>query len=331
MKILFFILLITSNAFMNQDAKILVLHTYSAIDKNILDQNDISTINMLYTQGLKKYINNIKSSNVICKDDQCALDELSKTKNDKVIYSRLQKLGSKIIFSSSIIDHFNSFESKATAQNVEDMERICLRLSKSIALRESIEEVADIDNIIDEEEKEPTRRKSLGRFGMSLGVLYPFGNSFSHHFIQNSNETENVNIKMGFHWYNEFKNNTAFLIEYELYRYTMGLSASLLKFSNKADTSPFYGGRNALYSYEELTKYNSNSAVGINIQGGALLYRTYNFNIFVRAKYVQMFNNNSDNGITLDIGIQKKFQSNQKKNKTTIINRYPILEAIFGN
>tara|TARA_Y100000590_G_scaffold468283_1_gene650499 strand:- start:247 stop:1248 length:1002 start_codon:yes stop_codon:yes gene_type:complete len=331
MKNIIFSVFITSIVYMNDDLSVLVLTPYSAIHEESLDQNDISTINMLFIQGLNKYIKNIQSSSISCMDNQCALDELYKTNNDQVAYTRLQKLGTKIIFSASILDQSNVFESKATAMNVEDMERVALRVSKSIALRESLEEVADIDNVIEEEQEEPARRKSLGRFGISMGVLHPLGNSFSH-IYSNQNDNNNNNIKFGMHWYSEFKNNTAFLGELEMYHYTMGFNANLLKFTNKKDTSPFYGGGASMYSYNGNTSINnesSSTAIGINIQGGVLLYRTYNFNIFARAKYIQMFNENRDNCITLDIGIQKKFESNQKK-KTTIINRYPILEAIFG-
>ena len=331
MKNIIFIIILASIAFMNEQPNILVLSPYSAINEEDLDENDISTINMLFTQGLNTYLKNIQSLPISCIDNQCALNELSKTNNDQVVYTRLQKLGSKIIFSASIVDQNTSFASKATAMNVEDMERVALRLSKSIALRETLEEVADIDNIIEEEEEEPTRRKSLGRFGFSMGVLYPLGNSFSHHYSNQNRNNENINLKVGFHWYNEFKNNTAFLGEWEIYPYTTGISASLLKFINKKDTSPFYGGGVSIYAYNNASDTNSTSptAIGINIQGGTILYRTYNFNIFTRAKYIHMFNSNHDHGITLDIGIQKKFESNKKK-KTTIINRYPILEAIFG-
>ena len=41
-----------------------------------------------------------------------------------------------------------------------------------------------------------------------------------------------------------------------------------------------------------------------------------------------MFSSNHDHGIVLDIGIQKKIESKPKQK--TVINRYPILEAIFG-
>lgn len=330
MKKIIFIFITTSIVFMNEKLNILVLSPYSAINEEALDENDISTINMLFTQGLRTYIKNIQSLSTSCMDDQCALDELSKTNNDQVVYTRLQKLGSKIIFSANILDVNSSFASKATAMDVEDMEHVALRISKSIALRETLEAVADIDNIIEEEEEEPARRKSLGRFGFSMGALYPLGNSFSYNYSTQNENNENVNLKIGVHWYSEFKNNTAFLGEGEIYRHAMGVSASLLKFTNIKDSSPFYGAGVAIYAYDDTydTSSESKTAIGINIQGGALLYRTYNFNIFTRAKYIHMFNSIHDHGIVLDVGIQKKFES--KTTQKTVINRYPILEAIFG-
>ena len=40
------------------------------------------------------------------------------------------------------------------------MEQVCRRLSKSIALRQTLEESADIDNITEQEEEEVARRRS---------------------------------------------------------------------------------------------------------------------------------------------------------------------------
>ena len=43
-----------------------------------------------------------------------------------VVYTRLQKLGTKIIFSASILDSGNSFDSKATAMRIEDMQKVLM-------------------------------------------------------------------------------------------------------------------------------------------------------------------------------------------------------------
>ena len=61
------------------------------------------------------------------------------------------------------IDGTDQFTTRITALNVEDMENASMRLAKSLLNRDSIEDVADIDNIIEDEENESERRKSIYR------------------------------------------------------------------------------------------------------------------------------------------------------------------------
>ena len=173
MKRLLFYFIIISAVFMNESSNILILSPYSTIDSNYLDENDVGTINSLFIEGFNQYMDNIETLDVSCFDDDCALEELSKTGNDEVVYMQLQKLGSKIIFSATILDVQTSFKSKITAMSVEDMENVCLRLSKSIALKQTLEEAADIENITQKEEQEDARRESLARIGVSIGYVFP--------------------------------------------------------------------------------------------------------------------------------------------------------------
>ena len=170
--------------------------------------------------------------------------------------------------------------------NVEDMEQVCRRLSKSIALKESLEEVADIDNIIEKEEEEPMRRTSLSRLGLNAGYLFPLGGTF---------HNESQMLKFGASYYYEFQNNTALIAEGEMSSGMIGLGLSILKFTNIVDTSPFYGFglglHSGLYSFssEECAYWDDNcsddynstnddsfrtSGLSLNIQGGVMLYRT---------------------------------------------------------
>ena len=327
---LIYILLITSLIFPNKlESKILVLSPYSDIDENKLDSADISTINTLFINGLDKHINNIELSSLSCINSECALDYLSKTNNDEIIYTKIQKLGQKFIFSASILDNNNEFTSSATAMSIEDMDQVCLRLSKSIALKKTFEESADIGNITLKEEEEPLRRQSISRFGMGLGYLFPFSDT--------GDEDISQSVYFGMNYYYEFKNNTALLLEMGTGVPFLGLDLSFLKFTNIIDTSPFYGLGIGLYdSYDPKTNtYNngyttqtqeSSSGIGLNLQGGVMLYRTYNINVIARAKYLVVTNSDIDNGLILDI----KFQRNIPEKKNRTVYRYPLLEMILG-
>ena len=334
MKKILFCFIIMSNIFMNEASHVLILSPYSTIDSQYLDEGDISTINMLFINGLEQYIDNTQSSSISCDNNQCALEELSKTNKKEVVYTRLQKLGSKIIFLASILDENKSFNSKATAVNVEDMEQVCLRLSKSIALRQTLDESADIENITEQDQEESDRRTSLGRFGASLGYLFPFSDltyGITNWYGTSTYREYSQLFKFNINYYNEFKNNTALLFEFGSAPPVVSfIDLNFLKFTNKVDTSPFYGSGIGFYM---LTKNNDyftddkyDSGMSLNLQGGVLLYRTYDLNVLLRVKYIYILNDDKNNGITFDIGMQWK---RKERKHTKTINRYPLLERIF--
>ncbi len=334
MKKILFCFIIMSNIFMYEASHVLILSPYSTIDSQYLDEGDISTINMLFINGLEQYIDNTQSSSISCDNNQCALEELSKTNKKEVVYTRLQKLGSKIIFLASILDENKSFNSKATAMNVEDMEQVCLRLSKSIALRQTLDESADIENITEQDQEESARRTSLGRFGASLGYLFPFGDLT--YGITNWDGTSTDReysqlFKFNINYYNEFKNNTALLFEFGSAPPVVSfIDLNFLKFTNKVDTSPFYGSGIGFYMVTKNNDYFTDdrydSGMSLNLQGGVLLYRTYDLNVLLRVKYIYILNDDKNNGITFDIGMQWK---RKERKHTKTINRYPLLERIF--
>ena len=336
MKTLFVYIIFISTIFAyNNYDNVLVLRPHSTINEKYVDESDISTIDILFTQGLKNHLKNIQSSSTSCNDNSCALIELAKSENNKVIYTQVQKLGTKIIFSGSILDEDTSFSSSVTAMNIEDMEQVCRRLSKSIALQETIEEVADIDNITEKEEEEPLRRTSLSKFGINVGYYFPLSNSFS---------DRSQIIKMGANYYYGFQNNTALMGEVTVGGNSFGVELNTMKFTNNVDTSPFYGLGLGLYVVDsESLQYHDNNGndhfdseddiyeefgTSLSIQGGVMLYRTYDVNVIARAKYLHVFNDNSDNALVVDIVFQMK-RKERKQNR--VINRYPLIEAILGS
>jgi len=336
MKKIFICFIILSIAFTNQNSKVLVLSPYTEVTANYLDENDVSTISMLFVEGLNQYIDSIEESDISCSNDGCALEELSKTENDEVVYSRLQKLGSKIIFTASILDSDNSFDSKATALSIEDMDQVCLRLSKSIALRQTLEEAADIENITQEDEEEVARRESLGRVGFAAGYFVPF-QSITHTDDYNGGDIRKYSsvFKMNWNYYHEFKNNTGLLFELGTAPPILSfLDMNFMKYQNKVDTSPFYGAGVGFYSvrkddYSDNNYSGSDGGLCLNLQAGTVLYRTYNINVLLRAKFIQIFDEDFTNGIIFDIGVQWKVKSPKRGNQTVVVNRYPILERIF--
>ena len=156
----------------------LILNVYENVNETNFTGSDIRSINMLFSEEFEQY-GDVEISSISCDNNNCALSELSKTNNDYVVYTKLMKLGSKIIYTGHIINEESNFTSKVTALSIEDMENAIARLAKSLVLNESIQDVADIDNIMENEEKEDRRRQSLGRLGFSVGYMFPTFNSYT--------------------------------------------------------------------------------------------------------------------------------------------------------
>ena len=307
---IFYILIISVIFAFDDTTKILVLKPYSTIDPIHIDEGDIGTINMLFIESLNQYMNKIQISAVSCNDDSCALTELAKTMNNQfVVYTRLQKLGSKIIFSGSILDANTSFNSKSTAMNIEDMENVCSRLAKSIALQESISDVIDINNIVEQESKEPIRRASISRIGFAGGYIYPLNDTFG-------DGPGSRTLNLSSIYYYEFDNNSALIVDAMMAGISFGAHLGFLKYTNILDSSPFYGlglGLHRTLSFND--DIESSSGPSINLQAGVMLFRTYDINVLFRGKYLHVFNDSSDNGFIIDIGIQKKRNENKKSDR----------------
>ena len=307
-KLIFYMIILSVIFAYDETTKLLVLNPYNTINATHLDEGDISTINMLFVESLNVYIKNIEISSVSCNDDSCALEELSKTGNDQLVYTRLQKLGSKIIFSGTILDGNSSFNSKVTAMNIEDMENVCSRLAKSIAFKELVENVADINNIVEQEQKEPIRRTSISRVGMTGGYLFPLKDTYG------GGPGSRV-LSLSSTYYYEFANNGALIVDAMLQPSTgFGAHLGFLKFTNIIDSSPFYGFGLGLHrTYSDINEIESSGGPSINFQAGMMLFRTYDINVLVRSRYLHIFNDNSDNAFIIDIGVQKK-RNDKKKN-----------------
>ena len=159
----------------------LFLNTYSNISNTeILDQNDLESIDILFEEELSKYtFGNITHSSKSCPDNECALEELSNSEHEFIVYTRVIKLGEKLRYSGTILDNEGVvFSTKIIVTNATEMEEGVMRLVKSLALQENIDEVADIENIVPSESVESDRIKSFYKTGFSVGYMYPLGDSY---------------------------------------------------------------------------------------------------------------------------------------------------------
>jgi hypothetical protein len=339
----------------------LVLKTYGNIEGSDLTKTDLESIDMLFSEELEKY-GTVETSSTSCADDECAILELSASQETFVVYTKIMKLGSKIIYTGSVLNDESSFTSKVTALSVEDMENAVVRLVKSLALNESIEDVVDIDNIIESEEEESARRQSLGRVGFSIGYMFPTFNSYAKRNYESNDDGDSNNgyedgsylesttydsqkITIGMNYFYEFKENRALLAEFIWYTgspASFGADMSMLKYLGKDDFSPFIGGGVGIhwvsycsgYCYDDVRPEDyRRSGLALNAQGGYVLFRTYNINVIARAKYHLILNTDLDQGFTIDVGLERKPSPKRSADETKLLlqqsRTYYIIAALI--
>ncbi|MAR15063.1 MAG: hypothetical protein CMG21_01210, partial [Candidatus Marinimicrobia bacterium] len=237
-------------------ADYLFLKTYSNItNSEVLDKNDLESIDILFEEELSSYdFGSVINSSNSCPDNQCAIEELKKIDSQFIVYTRIIKLGDKLRYSGTILSKEGVvFNTKLIVMNASEMEEGVMRLVKSIALRESIDDVADIDNIVPSESVESDRIKSFYKTGASIGYIYPLGSSYASRKTQynwpdedgmiESNQSQKIKISAMYMY--DFKENESLLIEglgYFGEPTSFGLNASYIKYQNKENFSPYIGG-----------------------------------------------------------------------------------------
>lgn len=328
-----------------------------------LNSSDVETIFYLFQEGFGKYskdkiIDN--SDKNTCLTKECAFSLAESSGVNKIVRSRLRVLGSKIFFTGIILDINTNeeFTSRVTAVNVEDLENASFRLAKSLIRKNSIDETADIDNIIEEDTVVDKRRESLYKVGFNMGYLIPFGGEGYKYWDEGSNidrlPLSKTILQIGWTNYWELKDNKFVLGEVfgnvtKSGAEGFGLELNMNTYLRKTDFSPFYGLGIGWY-FNTLVVESSNSNNGTNnyeLEGrhgvaftgqiGATFLRTYNTNIVTRIKYHALITTqegNVDNGISFNVGIVKKLNPNKSlmagRGRDRVEYRFPLLEILLG-
>ena len=350
------IILLTFTSIYTKD-KLLVLYPEADLSNTArLNVSDVNAIHVLFADGFKHYSKMnivIPSDKSICYSSECALSLATEYNANMVVSSKIRVLGSKIIFTGMIqnIDGSEPFTTRITALNVEDMENASMRLAKSLFNKDSIDDVADIDNIIEDEEYESERRKSIYRIGGSLGYILPFGGENYYFYDGNNRKWNSTPLFFGYTQNWETKTNTSVILDAFMSPHKIGLDLTYNHFKNRSDNSPFYGygmGWHAgfqysdpiedqygdSYSYETTLRHGP----ALLVQAGYILMRTYDFNVLIRAKYHFQFSTlegSYDNGISFGVSITNKFTTGNpfknRRNSNRTEYRFPLLEILLRN
>ena len=338
-------------SFLLSSPQLLILYPDVDLSNNTdkLNASDVETVYYLFVDGFRQYSKSDiieQDERHICQSKECAMAVGDMYNADEVVTSTIRVLGTKIIFTGMIFDSDgdNTFTSRITAINVEDMERAAMRLSKSLINKNTIDEAADIDNIVESDAEEDVRRESLYKVGISVGYLKPFGGSGYKRIDDNKLVLRNSVLQLGFVNYWEFKDNKSLILDAYFQDVGFGLDLSYNKFINREDFSPFYGAGIGWHLIHHIDEDNFNDdqpieykhGISPSVNTGFVLFRTYNTNIICRLKYHMLFSNEGgfDHGIALNVSLVRKLTPNQSlgfrsTNETVVVNRYPIIELLL--
>ncbi len=332
MKIFFYIIIMVNITLCNY--KVYILQPRSLTDK--IDPNDLNSIHLLFKDAFKEYSdwNILENKNdKTCDNMDCAKLISFDVGSNKIVFGNILTLGTKIIFSATIMDTdgSNVFKNTITSLSILDMENAVKKLAKSLINRKTLDESTDVDNITAEETLEPERRKSLAKIGGFLGYTYPIDNSYDYGFIQPKRLFTFGGTSL---W--EYKNNymlggdislsiasdvTDFGAEFEIFRLI-----------NRNDFTPFFGGGLGIHtiSWSDSTIFNGNEnnfnqdGLTLNLQAGVILFRTYDVNLLIRCQYHYIFNDYNNRSIGINAMIIKKLEPS-----TRIIHQRSYLEIFL--
>ncbi len=251
-----------------------------------------------------------------CDAPECAVVLAKEANADEVVYSTLDRLGTRWIFSATLVDgKGRPFNQRGTALDIEDLEAVTRRVAEALVAGKSVEKVATLDNITAREEaNEPVRRRSLYKGGFSLGYLYPVDGSFDY---TQGGQVRNYSQIVRLAWLNawEFRENMA--LGFDLawgMPFVFGGDINLQYFLNRTDFSPFLGGGLGLHyvgGEGNAPDDKRHSGPALNAQTGLMFFRTYDIHLMARAQYQMILNSDMDHGPIFDVGVvyQKRHKS----------------------
>jgi hypothetical protein len=268
-------------------------------------------------------------SDSACQAVECANRLMNTTNAQKAIWLSVVKLGQTYTLSASLVKAGDSSASvrRATLPSVDELPNSADQLVRSLLSGKSVAEEGTIDNITTaESEDAPLRRQSLSMKGFVIGPMYPISNSYSkldykttyrtssstypYESIYDTTYTTNHPrqvLNMGITWWYEFRQNLAMDVEAKVeFPSALAFQMDVVKFFAKSDISPFVGGGLGMeYVFPDDPDPDNKMNLGpqLNIQGGVMLFRTYNVRAMFRGGYQYNFNSDHDNAVFFELGI----------------------------
>lgn len=308
---------------------LLILPVQGEVEKT----SDLAAVNDLFREAVQNVyqgrVESPRDSAHQCGDRDCAAALVKAAGADEVMFSSLRRLGGKWIFSATLLRAADGgmFNQRGTALNLEDLEAVTRRVGEAVVARRTLEQVASIDNITEKEEaKEPARRRSLYAGGLSLGYLYPLNGSYTSlespdAFGSEPPEERSYRQMARLSWLNTWEFRENIILGFDATWFipqAVGGDLNIQYLLQRTDFAPFVGGGVGLHAVfpddgGSTTKRNSGPA--LNMQGGMILFRTYDIHVIARAQYHMVFNSDLDNGPGFDVGVV--YQRREKEHQSS--------------
>jgi hypothetical protein len=236
----------------------------------------------------------------LCMDLECAVEIGNKLNADKLVTTSLSKLGRKIVVQFMLFDVKNNntiLADNVMSQNIDDMEMVIIRISKSIAQEIPIEKSGEVGAIVKNEEKSLTRRRARRFTGISFGYLFPVNG-----YDGKKEEIFSADLRLGFEM-----SNTAVGTQFALRK---GFAANIYVhyLLSRKDVCPYIGGALGFHWVAHDSMFENNKrtdGMELTASTGLRLFRTYNFQVMINLDYSFTFNDFDDQAIVFTIGLLK--------------------------
>lgn len=203
--------------------------------------------------------------------------------SSKAVIGNLSKLGDQTLIEVKLIDVSSKtveFTDRLGSVTGTDFDIILSRLAKGVAERKKSEATAEVGKIIKKEAEQPSRRASFITGSTRIGVMFPisgFGDNSGVPIggaVSANYETDKFMAEMAYTYYglSGYANFGSFEI-------------SAFKLTSLTDVCPYWGGGFGYGSASSGLYSSSRLAPVINLGGGVMFLRTYDFRLILDARY----------------------------------------------
>jgi len=261
-----------------------------------------------------------------CGSKSCA-QTLLNTGATTVYYGSYLKLGNKSLLVVQKLSADGSFAKvEETPDNTEQLLKLLPRMYKALKEGKDLSSTATTQTVTAAESRETERRNVGLRYGFGFGMMKPIGDSYSRIDCDFSwtgtgdchTEQERLAFELRAPIIYSFTDAIAMNLDFLLaYNSEIAGDINFLYMFNDGDFTPFAGGGIGIHfpfpDDSDAGTDKRNLAPGANVQGGLMLFRTYNISVYTRAQYRIVASSDVDQGLSGEIGLTYQDKSSSHR------------------